>query len=145
MNAGARFLVYKLPALAYMAVIFFFSSGPITSPSLNEAPDYLLHFLAYAALYVAVFWAVHEGLSPTPDRGGYWLPVIITVLYGISDEYHQSFIPSRDASALDVAADTLGALAAIPLVKLNRAVIFRPGKQTGSRKAETARKAGGAH
>jgi VanZ family protein len=142
MNAGARFLVYKLPALSYMTLIFLVSSGPITSPSISKAPDYVLHFLAYAALYVAVFWAVHEGLTPARNRGGYWLPAVITILYGISDEYHQSFIPSRDASVLDVGTDALGALAGVPLEKLaarlnlNRVAAFRLGKEARNQKPE---------
>jgi len=38
------------------------------------------------------------------------LIVIFSTLYGMSDEWHQSFVPGRDASAWDVLADTLGAL-----------------------------------
>jgi VanZ family protein len=35
---------------------------------------------------------------------------LAAVLYGLSDEVHQSFIPGRDASVGDVVADALGAL-----------------------------------
>lgn len=113
-----RFAVYKLPALAYMAFIFYMSSGPITSASLNSVPDYFLHSTGYAALYVAVFWAVHEGLQPGRGRGGFLLPAVITVLYGISDEFHQSFIPTREAGVRDVLADTAGAVVGMAVVAL---------------------------
>jgi VanZ family protein len=116
MSAPLRFLVFRFPALAYMAFIFYMSSGPVTSDTLHEVPDYLLHTSGYVALYVLVFWAVHEGIHPSPGRGGFWLPAVVTILYGISDEYHQGFIPTRDSSWRDVGADAMGALLGIPAI-----------------------------
>ena len=49
--------------------------------------------------------------------------MILTVLYGISDEFHQSFVPSRDASVLDVLADLAGALLGILAVVVFERVI----------------------
>lgn len=38
-----------------------------------------------------------------------WQVVIIcSLLYGISDEYHQSFVPGRESGSIDVIADTIG-------------------------------------
>jgi VanZ family protein len=37
------------------------------------------------------------------------LVVLFCLLYGISDEFHQSFIPDRMPSILDLIADTAGA------------------------------------
>lgn len=52
---------------------------------------------------------------------------VSTTLYGISDEYHQSFVPGRDVSALDALADGVGGfLAAQMLFWWDRA---RPGLQ----------------
>jgi VanZ family protein len=112
MPRALRFAVYRLPALLYMALIFRVNSGPITNPALQSVPDYLLHALGYAALYVLIHWAVHEGLAPRPGRGGYLLPLLVTVLYGASDEYHQAFVEGRDSSIYDWFADAAGAIAA---------------------------------
>jgi VanZ family protein len=35
--------------------------------------------------------------------------LLLCLLYGMSDEFHQSFVPDRTPSVLDVAADTIGA------------------------------------
>jgi VanZ family protein len=106
-----------------MAFIFYSSSGPITSPVLNSVPDYYLHGLGYSLLSVLVFWALHEGFEMSKGHGGYSLPILITVLYGISDEFHQSFVPARDAEVKDVFSDSVGALLGIVFVIILRWVI----------------------
>ena len=111
-----RFVCYRLPAIAYMGLIFYVSSGPISSPTIQAMPDYLLHCGAFALLSVLSFLAVHEGLRPGIRRGGYWLPALITLLYGAIDEWHQSFVPGRDASVRDWLADVAGAILGIWLV-----------------------------
>ena len=118
-----RFAVFKLPALAYMASIFYSSSGPITSPTLNAIPDYYLHSLGYSLMCVLLFWGLHEGFDVSKGHGGYSLPTLITVLYGISDEFHQSFVPARDSEVKDVISDSVGALLGIVFIIIVRRVI----------------------
>lgn len=36
--------------------------------------------------------------------------ILITMVYAISDEWHQSFVPSRTASGVDVLIDTIGGI-----------------------------------
>jgi VanZ family protein len=122
-NGGLRFVIFRLPALAYMALIFHESSGPITSPTLNSIPDYYLHGSGYLVLCVLVFLAVHQGFDPSSGPGGYSLPVLITVLYGISDEVHQGFVPSRDSEVKDILSDAVGALLGVVLIILVRRAI----------------------
>ncbi|MDH3980911.1 MAG: VanZ family protein, partial [Gammaproteobacteria bacterium] len=40
----------------------------------------------------------------------YWKITALTALYGVLDEFHQSFVPGRNADVLDVLADASGAL-----------------------------------
>ena len=115
-----HFIVYRLPVLLYMGLIFYESSGPIESPALEAIPDTVLHAAGYTVLYLLAFWAVHEGLAVAARRGGYWLPAMITVLYGASDEFHQSYVPGRVASLHDLAADAAGAVLGILLVAVLR-------------------------
>ncbi len=125
-TAGLRFLLFRLPLLLYLGVIFLSSSGPVTSSTLRAFPDYVLHGAGYALLYALAFWALHEGLSPREGRGGYWLPAVITVLYGATDEFHQSFVPMRDASVRDLIADAAGAFFGWLLVKPARSLMASP-------------------
>ena len=115
-----RFIVYRLPVLLYMGLIFYESSGPMESSTLERIPDTVLHGAGYTVFYLLAFWAVHEGLAVAGGRGGYWLPALITVLYGASDEFHQSFVPGRVSSLHDLAADAAGAILGIFLVVVLR-------------------------
>ena len=121
-SALRRFLIFRVPLVVYMGYIFFMSSGPVEAEVFSHFADYVLHAAAYGVFYVLAHWAVHEGLPLAAGRGGYWLPWFVTVLYGASDELHQSFVPSRQCSAADLLADAVGGLLGIVgLLALRRA------------------------
>lgn len=99
-----------LLALAWMALIYWESSGPITIPlpELFPQEDKLAHLVLFGLL--AGFYL---GSFPTRD-GGYrprqvWTAVVLATLYGLSDEWHQSFVPGRSADPADLLADAVGA------------------------------------
>ena len=116
-----RSLIFRAPLLLYMFSIFYLSSGPVEGAVLSQFPDYELHAAAYFVFYFLAHWAVHEGLTTAGGRGGYWLPWLLTVIYGASDEIHQSFVPSRDCSVGDFAADVAGgSLGLMGVALLNR-------------------------
>lgn len=61
------------------------------------------HFLAYALLATLAYRA----------RPSYRLAFWLAVLYAISDEFHQSFVPGRTGMPLDVFIDSMGGLAGL--------------------------------
>ncbi len=85
--------------------------------------DKLAHILAYATLALTVFWCHGPKGLQNPRRVA-MQTVLVCLLYGLSDEYHQSFIALRSASALDILADTTGALL-VSLVWLNSSALRR--------------------
>jgi VanZ family protein len=47
--------------------------------------------------------------------------VVGAALYGVTDEFHQSFVPGRDASVFDLIVNTIGATVAVVLwIRLRR-------------------------
>ncbi len=83
--------------------IFLASASPDAGGVLTGLPvgsDKVAHGLAYAVL---------AGLLTLGSRRP-WLAVLLAVAYGFSDEFHQSFVPSRTADAYDLVADTVGAM-----------------------------------
>lgn len=59
--------------------------------------------LGYALLALSFAW----GLGGKPKTA--WLALLLAVLYAISDEFHQTFVPGRNGTPVDVAIDSLGA------------------------------------
>ena len=101
-----------LPAMVMMLVIFLFSAQPSDNLPDFEWLDQIVkkggHMLGYALLAVAYL----RGLGSHAERRRQaWL---LAVIYAVTDEWHQSFVPGRYPSAWDVLIfDNLGALLAL--------------------------------
>ena len=98
------------PPVAIMLVIFSLSSQSRPLPMLTEHVwDKLLHFTEYAALGAAWYRALRgEGMSAASALVA---AAVATAAYGVSDEWHQSFVPLRDASIRDWMTDLMGGAA----------------------------------
>ncbi len=48
----------------------------------------------------------------------FWTSFLLVVAYSLSDEFHQSFYPSRTASIYDCMIDSIGGLAALVLLAI---------------------------
>ena len=100
--------------LVVMGAIFFLSHQPDDSLYIPPIPglDKIAHMTIYAVLAAAVLYALKSLFSDEKKLRLSLLTISICVLYGMGDEFHQSFIPGRYSSIADIAADTLGAIAA---------------------------------
>jgi VanZ family protein len=100
------------PALFVMLAIFIFSSQPG-----DNLPDFLdwdyfvkktSHAIGYGLLAVSYFHMLKYG------RKRYLLAWLLALLFSITDEFHQSFVPGRRMSIFDVLIfDNLGAIFAL--------------------------------
>lgn len=111
--------------VAWMGVIFILSSQP-TLPDLTggwpELQDVAGHFAAYAILA----WLWHEALvGAGANRAGYWA-FLCAALYGVTDEFHQRFVPGRHPDLFDIATDAAGAAAALWLASRLTRLRLRP-------------------
>jgi VanZ family protein len=103
-----------------MALIYYLSSQS-TLPDFDEfdfGVKKLAHFTVYALLYLFLFRAFH--LSRRKERlstPALLVSAVIAVLYAISDEIHQSFVPLRTAAVRDVIIDTAGILFMAAVIK----------------------------
>jgi VanZ family protein len=99
-----------LLALAWAALIWYLSDQPgLDIPQAVPMQDKLLHLVAYGVLGFLAMGTRRLPLDALP-AGTYWKVCLLCALYGILDEYHQSFVPGRDATVYDVYADVMGAL-----------------------------------
>ena len=104
-------LVFRIvPMAVVMGTIFFLSqqSGDSLHLPMFPGSDKVAHMTAYAALAVTVLWFFGKRGLEQKKITVVWT-VCFCLFYGLTDEFHQSFIPSRSVSAWDVVADTTGA------------------------------------
>jgi VanZ family protein len=137
--------------LAWMIVIFYLSSqsslGGMKWPPIFQALRKSGHIVEYGTLGVLIGRAI---VASTSYRGGqlsralyiraWWLGVAFATLYGLGDEFHQSFVPRRGAHFEDVIIDGLSAVAALGIWFILRAPTGRrtysPGRESPERSAD---------
>jgi VanZ family protein len=124
------FAKYGLPVLAWMALIYFASHDPrslyhsarVIQPLMQPNTQHttlqsavifarkFAHSAEFAVLAVLLWWAM-RAVSRQP-KGWSWrlagYAMLGVIVYGITDEIHQMYVPSRQAGAMDVVYDALG-------------------------------------
>ena len=89
--------------VAWAALIFALSSVPDLGTGLGGW-DLLLRKIAHAGEYAVLALLL---VRATEHRA---VALVVTILYAVTDEVHQTFVPGRHGSPVDVAIDSLGAV-----------------------------------
>lgn len=105
-----------LPPVIWAGLIFFLSSQS-TLPSLEQSIfDYILKHVAHVVVFGVLFFLVQRAqhvLHPATKSSTNWrvilIPLTITMTYALLDEVHQSFVPNRHPSLMDLGFDLIGA------------------------------------
>lgn len=104
-----------LPVILWALLIFMFSAHPTNSVSQVQLADFAVkktaHIVEYAIFATLFYRALYSSGVSKKEAAVY--SVILAILYGASDEFHQSFTPGREPKLRDVFFDTTGAFAAI--------------------------------
>jgi VanZ family protein len=120
-----RILFLWAPPVAYLGLIFYLSSQSAVAWA-APYPDKLLHGLEYMALALLLARAWNGGLGRVPAVRLLLWTWVGCVVWAISDELHQSFVPGRDCEALDAVADATGAAIGLVALRLILALWHRP-------------------
>ena len=98
----------------YGILIFWGSSLPGSTPILQNLEKYvwdkLLHLLEYSVLGILLVRAIALSFKYRSLEHLTFMAFVLGSLYAVSDEWHQSFVPLRDASIYDWMADSMGVL-----------------------------------
>ncbi len=129
------FARYWLPAVLWMALIFGGSTAALSSqhtsrfivpflrwlkPDISDetirSVQFAVRKTGHLSEYAVLAWLLWRALrKPQRADARPWnwreagLAVLLATLYAATDEWHQSFVPSRDASVVDVMFDACGA------------------------------------
>lgn len=108
-----------LPAIFWMILIFFLSSRPSVKVSESPVLDFLffkgLHLFEYGALFFLIYRASKASFN-FPVSKTIFLAFTLTLIYAISDEIHQLFVPTREGRIQDIFIDSLGAFVVAQLL-----------------------------
>jgi VanZ family protein len=111
-----------MPAILWAAVIFVVSSIPG-----NKLPKFA-HLINDKVIHVSIFFLlgilVYRALEPKVRPEGFdWrrlaIAISAVILYGLSDEFHQGFVPGRTVDVLDALADSLGGVLSAVIIWSN--------------------------
>lgn len=113
-----RYLKFWAPPILYMALIFAVSSMKqplLPMPKFQWLSiDKLYHFIEYSILSVLLTIAFVNAPPKWLPTGWIWtVAALISILYGVSDEVHQYFVPGRHATPSDLISDAIGAIAGV--------------------------------
>jgi len=116
---------FSILSIAYIAAIFLWADSPVVSDLASFNPYSLLHIPLYGILTFLINLSFKPfKLKPNnannrenpknstnpinPINLSFLIPGIIALIVAIADEIYQSFIPTRNASAIDVFLDLIG-------------------------------------
>ena len=99
-------------ALLFSVAIFMASSQPIQIRPGITGLDKVIHFLVYGLLALS-YGNVSTSGGQRKTIGRLFTAWGMALLFGLSDEWHQSFVPGRTSEWQDLLADGLGAAMAI--------------------------------
>ncbi len=112
MNRWRGVLVRWVPVLAWMGVIYFWSSRP-DLPHLDEYwLEMLLRKVAHAVEYMVLGVLLARAVGAS-GRRSLVIAAVLGALYAVSDEWHQTFVPGRKGNLWDVMLDSVSALVGV--------------------------------
>jgi VanZ family protein len=99
----------------YAILIFILSSIPGNQlrPYKILSQDKLFHFLEYFGFGILLLFSFWNANQTIFHQHYHRWALLVGVIYGLTDEFHQFFVPGRSASIIDWIYDSLGILLAI--------------------------------
>ena len=102
-----------LPVLIWAGVIFWFSGLAINKPAPFSWVDFIIKKTAHVIEYAIFYWLVWR------TNKSFKLSLLVVILFALSDEWHQTFVPNREGTLRDVGFDTIGGLFSLLQIKKN--------------------------
>jgi VanZ family protein len=122
MKPSAVKIFFWARLIFWCALIFYFSSVPYLQTDLGTW-DVILRKIAHATVYGLLFVfsrdafascsGAIEPVSVRPRVTALAWPALFSIIYAVSDEYHQTFVPGRSGSLADVLIDASGVALAV--------------------------------
>ena len=135
LNIKSIFITHWLPLITWISIIFIVSSihgskfqilpfNTITQVHIEELLSYrqaAFHAGEYCLLVILTYRLLRLKLNQ-PENFIYLLSFSTSILYAISDEVHQYFVPGRFATLTDLIFDTLGIITGLICIHIYKKI-----------------------
>ena len=130
MNKLKHHVIYWFPVYIYVILIFYLSSLPnpisvlpgMIRPIFMDLSHIIYHIIEYLILAILLYRALVKTLL---NHNAIFCTLILVIAYGITDEIHQLFVPSRVFSFLDILSNSFGAIVLQSLVYIKNSRRFK--------------------
>lgn len=110
MRRFTAYFPYWVPTLLWLGVTFFLSSLPDSiTPGRFLLSDKICHAAEYFILAFLMLFALQR-TTALKFSTCFWIVLAAGAVYGLSDEIHQLYVPTRNFDLRDLAADVCGIL-----------------------------------
>jgi len=116
-----KFIISVVVLTVYMGIIFYLSSLP--SDLLNPEREFgfdidqsIKHFVEFSILGILVaniFWQLTKEITFNRSFVTFSSSSVFSALYGVSDEIHQYFVPTRYCTTFDILTDIAGSITGV--------------------------------
>lgn len=121
-HKARRWLWDYIPLGLWLWLIYWLSSQPRLVEIEDEVGEVLFFKGAHLVAYAVLLWLWWRALSPARrlTRLTAGAAFLMTVLYALSDEVHQAYVPGRHGRLTDVMIDAFGSLIMIALLSRSK-------------------------
>ena len=121
--------LFRLFSILYIVGIFLFADSPVVADLAPFNPYSLLHIPLYGILTLLLFFSfvplksdVRNSTDSTHSTHSthltyFVIVVVISLGVAVADEFHQAYVPGRNASVYDVLLDMVGIVLCLFIVK----------------------------
>jgi VanZ family protein len=132
LRTAKRIVSLWLPVLLWTGLIYYLSSIPglaVGEGAIDFCTRKPAHIAEYAILFLLLFRAA-RGSCAFDERRVLLIASALTLLYAVTDEVHQLFVPLREGRMIDLVFDFLGLVVGIILLRLWRGRLSAAGEKS---------------
>lgn len=102
--------------ILWCCLIFFLSAQSVLPGAPSGLPDFIFKKSAHMTVYAFLYLFAVRAFSTTNTRQ-FKQAALFSIVFAISDEFHQSFVPGRTPNIMDIGFDSVGMLAMWVVIK----------------------------
>jgi VanZ family protein len=100
-----RLLSIYAPPIIWAGLIFFLSDQSTLPGASHPFIDLIFKQTAHIFVYAVLHFLIWR-----TNKRSLFIPILLAFAYALIDEFHQSFIPGRTATIIDIGFDSMGIL-----------------------------------